>query len=97
MHKSGTFYDKSCNIGKEYERIIFAMFLHADLNHLFNNMIILLFMVGLSLYNGFMSRNIDNAAHVGGLLAGFLLGCMFCVVQPVKYNMKKRGNRDDER
>ena len=161
-------------IGKEYERIIFAMFLHADLNHLFNNMIILLFMgnvlekavghfsfagiyllsgifgnvcsliykltvdrmslsigasgavfgmaglllvlvlfagrrisgitpvrvlfmVGLSLYNGFMSRNIDNAAHVGGLLAGFLLGCMFCVVQPVKYNMKKRGNRDDER
>ena len=161
-------------IGKEYWRIVLAMFLHADLNHLFNNMIILLFMgnvlekavghltfagiymlsgifgnicsliyklsvdrmslsigasgavfgidglllalvlfagrqisgitparvlfmVGLSLYNGFMSRNIDNAAHVGGLLAGFLLGCLFCVVQHVKYNMKKRGNRDDER
>lgn len=161
-------------IGKEYWRIVLAMFLHADLNHLFNNMIILLFMgnvlekavghltfagiymlsgifgnicsliyklsvdrmslsigasgavfgmdglllalvlfagrqisgitparvlfmVGLSLYNGFMSRNIDNAAHVGGLLAGFLLGCLFCVVQHVKYNIKKRGNRDDER
>lgn len=161
-------------VGKEYWRIVLAMFLHADLNHLFNNMIILLFMgnmlekavghltfagiymlsgifgnicsliyklsvdrmslsigasgavfgmdglllalvlfagrrisgitptrvlfmVGLSLYNGFMSRNIDNAAHVGGLLAGFLLGCLFCVVQHVKYNMKKRGNRDDER
>ena len=161
-------------VGKEYWRIVLAMFLHADLNHLFNNMIILLFMgnvlekavghfsfagiymlsgifgnicsliyklsvdrmslsigasgavfgmdglllalvlfaarrisgitparvlfmVGLSLYNGFMSRNIDNAAHVGGLLAGFLLGCLFCVVQHVKYNIKKRGNRDDER
>lgn len=161
-------------ISKEYERIILAMFLHADLNHLFNNMIILLFMgnvlekavghisfagiyllsgifgnvcsliyklavdrmslsigasgavfgmdglllalvlfagrrisgitpvrvlfmVGLSLYNGFMSKNIDNAAHVGGLFAGFLLGCLFCVVQHVKYNMMKRGNRDDER
>lgn len=161
-------------IGKECKRLIVAMFLHADLNHLFNNMIILLFMgnvlekavghfsfagiyllsgifgnvcsliykltadrmslsigasgavfgmdglllalvlfagrrisgitsirvlfmVGLSLYNGFMSRNIDNAAHVGGLLAGFLLGCLFCVVQHVKYNMKKRGNKYDER
>ena len=161
-------------VGKEYWRIVLAMFLHADLNHLFNNMIILLFMgnvlemavghltfagiymfsgsfgnvcsliykltvdrmslsigasgavfgmdglllalvlfagrrisgitptrvlfmVGLSLYNGFMSRNIDNAAHVGGLLAGFLLGCLFCVVQHVKYNIKKRGNRDNER
>ena len=31
-------------IGKEYWRIVLAMFLHADLNHLFNNMIILLFM-----------------------------------------------------
>ena len=157
-------------IGKEYERIILAMFLHADLNHLFNNMIILLFMgnvlekavghisfagiyllsgifgnvcsliyklsvdrmsmsigasgavfgmdglllalvlfagrrtsgimparvllmVGLSLYNGFMSRNIDNAAHVGGLLAGFLLGCFFCVVQHLKYNIEKRLQR----
>ena len=161
-------------IGREYGRIILAMFLHADLNHLFNNMIIVLFMgnvlekavghfifagiyllsgicgnvcsliyklsvdrmsmsigasgavfgmdglllalvlfagrrtsgitpfrvlfmVGLSLYNGFMSRNIDNAAHVGGLLAGFLLGCLFCVVQHLKYNIKKRGYRDDER
>ena len=157
-------------IGREYGRIILAMFLHADLNHLFNNMIIVLFMgnvlekavghfvfagiyllsgicgnvcsliyklsvdrmsmsigasgavfgmdglllalvlfagrrtsgitparvlfmVGLSLYNGFMSRNIDNAAHVGGLLAGFLLGCFFCVVQHLKYNIEKRLQR----
>jgi len=160
--------------GREYGRVLWAMFLHADLNHLFNNMIILLFMgnvlekavghcsfaviylmsgicgnicsliyklatdrmslsigasgavfgmdglllalvlfagrrissitpgrvlfmVVLSLYNGFASKNIDNAAHVGGLLAGFLLGCLFCIVQHVKYNLKKRGITDNER
>ena len=151
----------------EYGRVVWAMFLHADLNHLFNNMIILLFMgnvleraaghwalgsiylfsgicgnvcslfyklavdrmslsigasgavfgmdglllalvllarrripgitpgrvvfmVALSLYNGFMSSNIDNAAHMGGLLAGFLAGCLLCVLQHVKYNMKEK-------
>ena len=31
-----------------------------------------LLMVGLSLYFGFSSTGVDNAAHVGGLLAGFL-------------------------
>lgn len=153
---------------REYGRILWAMFLHADLNHLFNNMIILLFMgaileketghlafgsiyllsgicgnlcsliyklqqgspalsigasgavfgmdglllalvffsarkvaaasptrvvimIALSLYNGFASTNIDNAAHVGGLLGGFVLGCLFCIVQRMKYNFKKRG------
>ena len=153
-------------VGK-YGRVLWAMFLHADLNHLFNNMIILLFMgnvleravghmtlgsiylfsgicgnvcsliyklavdrasfsigasgavfgmdglllalvlfarrripeitpgrvvfmVALSLYNGFMSVNIDNSAHMGGLLAGFLTGCLLCVLQHVKYNMKEK-------
>ena len=33
-------------IGREYGRIILAMFLHADLNHLFNNMIIVLLLLG---------------------------------------------------
>ncbi len=141
---------------KEYGRIIWAMFLHADVNHLFSNMIILLFlgailereighvffallyfasgiggnllslankvmsgdgsasigasgaifgmdgmllalvlfsgrrienitparvilMVALSLYGGFSSGNIDNAAHVGGLLTGFALGGILCL------------------
>ena len=157
----------------EYQRVLYAMFLHADLNHLFNNMIILLFMgamlekeighgafgsiyllsgicgnissliykiqqrsmaisigasgavfgmdglllalvffssgkilsvtparvmimIALSLYNGFASTDIDNAAHVGGLLAGFVLGCLLCFGQRVKYNLKKRGMRNDE-
>ena len=34
----------------------------------------LLVMIVYSLYSGFTGRNIDNAAHVGGLLIGFVLG-----------------------
>ena len=33
-----------------------------------------IFMVVLSLYLGFNSTGVDNAAHVGGLIVGFLLG-----------------------
>lgn len=33
-----------------------------------------LLMIGLSLYYGFSSTGVDNAAHVGGLAIGFLLG-----------------------
>ena len=32
----------------------------------------MLFMVLLSLYFGFTSTGVDNAAHVGGLICGFL-------------------------
>lgn len=151
---------------QEYGRILWAMFLHADLNHLFNNMVILLFMgamleketghgaflliymlsgicgnicslvyklnvdtmsisigasgavfgmdglllalvllsgrkivsvtparvvimILLSVYNGFVGYNIDNAAHIGGLFAGFILGCLFCALLRIK---EKRRN-----
>lgn len=142
----------------EYGRIIWSMFLHADINHLFSNMLILFFlgsmiekelghikyallyflsgigggllslffkamtssmvpsvgasgaifgldgvllamvllwnerlpnvtpirvvlMIVLSLYSGFTGGNIDNAAHIGGLLIGFLGGCVVCIFQ----------------
>ena len=142
---------------REYGRIIWSMFLHSDVNHVFNNMLLLLFMgsmiekevghlffgifyflsgiggnvcsllyklltndlshsigasgavfgldgvlfalvvfggkrmatvtpvrVGLmillSLYSGFSGQRIDNTAHVGGLLTGFLLGTIRCIV-----------------
>ena len=141
---------------KEYGRILWSMFLHSDIHHLFNNMIILFFlgsmiereighiqyaslyilsgiggnvlslvskvinsdyagslgasgavfgldgvllamvlfsrgelrnvtparvviMIVLSLYSGFTGSNIDNAAHVGGLITGFLLGSILCI------------------
>lgn len=46
-------------------------------------------MIFLSLYSGYTSGNIDNAAHIGGLLAGFAAGSIMCVVQ-------KKKNRNQE-
>lgn len=37
----------------------------------------MLLLVGFSVYFGFASSGVANAAHVGGLLAGFLLGVIF--------------------
>lgn len=146
---------------KEYGRLLWSMFLHADTSHIFNNMLILFFlgsmiekeighirfsflyflsglsgsllslyvkvwtgdmagsvgasgaifgldgvllsmvlfrgkqmenvtlprvllMILLSLYSGYTGGNIDNAAHVGGLFAGFTAGSVMCVVQRKK-------------
>jgi len=143
---------------REYGRFFSAMFLHADINHLFNNMVILFFlgamiekevghiwyavcfflsglggnilslfakvafvesaaslgasgavfgldgvllalvlfsakkmenvtpirvmlMIVLSLYSGFTASNIDNAAHIGGLLTGFVLGTIWSILE----------------
>lgn len=44
----------------------------------------ILFMIGLSLYFGFTSTGVDNFAHIGGLLAGFLA----CVLLYRKRNCK---------
>lgn len=151
--------------GGEYGRILWAMFLHAGTEHLFSNMIIILFLgamiereigpcryalayvlsgvggnilsliwkvveqsnaasigasgaafgldglliamllfgkkrtlqvnpprvIGIvlfSLYSGFSSGNIDNAAHVGGLLTGFIFGCIMTILQ---HGKKKAG------
>lgn len=144
-------------VEKEYGRIIWSMFLHSDLNHIFNNMMILfflgamiekeighiryaffyflsgiggnllsllaklmandgaasigasgavfgldgvllslvlfsgrklpnvtpirvIFMILYSLYSGFTGYNIDNAAHIGGLLTGFIAGTLMCII-----------------
>lgn len=149
-------------LDKEYGRIVFAMFLHSDVHHLFNNMLILFFlgamiekevghlryvifyflsgiggnivslfwkvlnvslvcsvgasgavfgldgvllamvlfagrrmenvtpvrvllMIGYSLYSGFTGKNIDNAAHVGGLVTGFLLASVMCMIDKIKH------------
>lgn len=149
----------------EYGRFIWSMFLHNDLEHLFNNMIILLFMgamlekivghipfgmlyflsgigggmlsllakyvtndwavslgasgaifgldglllavvillhdrvqeitparvgimIALSLYSGYTGENIDNAAHVGGLLVGFVVGLIICGMKRIRENRR---------
>lgn len=146
---------------KEYGRIIWAMFLHSDFMHIFNNMVLLFFfgvmvekevghirygvvylfsgiggnilslimkvirsetmgtigasgaifgldgmllamvlfsgkelksitpgrvflMIFVSLYGGYNGTNVDNAAHVGGLLTGFLIGLVMCVMDRIK-------------
>ena len=37
-----------------------------------------LLMIVYSLYSGFTGQNIDNAAHVGGLLTGFVAAGIIC-------------------
>ena len=50
----------------------------------------------LSIYSGFTSGNIDNAAHVGGLAAGFLIGCILCLLERIKkkYGRSKQINEE---
>lgn len=48
-----------------------------------------LLMIFLSLYSGYTSGNVDNAAHIGGLLAGFAAGGIMCAVQ-----RKTHGNQE---
>lgn len=155
---------------KEYGRVIWAMFLHSDLNHIFNNMLLLfflgsmiekqighgwfavfyllsgiggnvvslwhkalysqwsvsvgasgavfgltgvllalvllkrnrmqnmtprkvLFVIVLSLYHGMTTSNIDNAAHTGGLITGFLLGVIWSVVSEIIWNISHKNGR----
>ncbi|MGN1148643.1 MAG: rhomboid family intramembrane serine protease [Lachnospiraceae bacterium] len=40
-----------------------------------------LFVVAYSVYSGVRAANIDNAAHIGGFLAGFVLGLVMCLLQ----------------
>lgn len=38
--------------------------------------------ISYNLVNGFISQGIDNAAHIGGLLSGFLLGLLYAKLTP---------------
>ncbi len=44
-----------------------------------------LIVVALSLYNGFTSQGVDNAAHIGGLISGFLAVLVLAGTQKNKY------------
>lgn len=49
------------------------------------------FSIVFSLYCGFTSSNVDNAAHIGGLLMGFLTAGIFWLFTPEK--KRQKGNR----
>lgn len=157
LYEFGMVDPVSVLVYREYGRLIWSMFLHADIDHLCSNMIILFFMgsmiekeighikyamlyflsgigggllsllfkvtsgsissslgasgavfgldgillamvlfwddrlpdvtpirvvlmIVLSLYSGFTGGNIDNAAHVGGLLVGLIGGWIVCML-----------------
>lgn len=161
LYEAGILWASAVLENREYGRILWAMFLHGDIGHLFNNMVILfflgamiekeighvrygvlyflsgiggnllsllvkavtddmtgsigasgavfgldgallamvllagrrmedvtpgrvIFMVVYSLYAGFSGENIDNAAHVGGLIIGFGVAAVICMVQRMR-------------
>ncbi len=161
LYRAGILWASAVLENREYGRILWSMFLHSDIGHLFNNMVILfflgamiekevghvrygvlyflsgiggnllsllvkvvtgdmsgslgasgavfgldgvllamvllygrkmegvtpgrvIFMVIYSLYNGFTGENIDNAAHVGGLIIGFGGAAVMCMIQKMK-------------
>lgn len=50
----------------------------------------MLFVIALSLYGGFTAENVDNAAHIGGLLAGCLTGTVSGVARRIQQRIKGR-------
>lgn len=168
LYSQGCLGTQGIVVEKEYTRFIYSMFLHSNLEHLANNMILLLFMgsmlekivghfpylvlyflsgigggilslhmkviendvavslgasgaifgldglllaiviilgykvqeitvtrvglmIALSVYNGFSHTNIDNAAHIGGLIVGFLIGLPICAI--IRIKDKKRNTQ----
>lgn len=47
-------------------------------------------MVALSIYDGFVIGNIDNAAHIGGLAVGFVTGSIYILARNMRQRKYKR-------
>lgn len=54
----------------------------------------LLFMVALSLYFGLSSSGVDNAAHIGGLICGFLLEAVLGEIWQIFRRSRYRSHRE---
>lgn len=50
----------------------------------------LIAIIALSIYNGFMAGNIDNAAHIGGLAVGFVVGSIYTLARNMRRRKYKR-------
>ena len=51
----------------------------------------IIFLIAYSLYNGFVGTNINNAAHIGGLIGGFVLAIL---LYRKKGKAKERGTKE---
>ncbi len=72
------------------EGVLLAMVLFRDRRTMGIRTDRVVLMILLSLYSGFAGQNIDNAAHVGGLLTGVACGCAMCLFRRIRYRIKKR-------
>lgn len=57
-----------------------------------------LLMIVMSAYSGFTADNVDNAAHLGGLLTGLILGACFCLIKRYSKGLPSliKGRDDDD-
>lgn len=44
----------------------------------------ILIMIAISLYNGYVNEGVDNFAHIGGLICGFLITLLLCFKSYIK-------------
>ena len=72
--------------GREYYRIITSMFLHADLSHIFNNMLVLFF----------IGDNLERAAGKLKYLILYMGGGILAGITSIGYNMWKEYNQLSE-
>ena len=52
---------------------------------------LMVFVIAFSLYCGFTSTDVNNAAHIGGVLMGFALAACFCMLRPYFRTGKDEG------
>ena len=46
--------------------------------------------VAYSIYSGIRASNIDNAAHIGGFISGFIMGLFICFMERMHFNRSNR-------
>ena len=69
--------------------VLLAMVLFSDKKMENVTMPRVMLMIVFSLYSGFTGGNIDNAAHVGGLVTGFAAAAVICLFQRLFHRRKR--------
>ena len=87
-------HDMSASIGASgavfgLDGVLLAMVLLSDRKMENVTPVRVMAMILFSLYSGFSGDNIDNAAHVGGLVVGFLGGCAVCALQRARHRRQQ--------